>query len=479
MRVRTLFISVGATAVLLIGGWVLFAARPHLSVPEPAPDASPLTANVVVLTPTQRAAIGIETGTVARRRMQPVRVTPGRLQYDNRRHVEIRASLTATISKILVKPGDRVNAGQVLSVLSSPEVGAARADVLVRESELALAQQQLDREQAACAGLDLLVAEIEQQAAPDAILSKLKDSRLGREAERILSAYAAALLSEQVAQRLASLEPSGAVSGRSVQTAVTERDSSRAELAAAIQDSLFSVRHARDRAAAAVADAERRLQISREQVASLLGYGLEQTPMVPPGGLSFVEVRASFAGTIEAQPFSVSEKVAPRDSLFTLADTSQLWVAADIREAEWPALATAEGQRLIVTAPALPDRQWEAAVYYVGREVDPQTNSVPLVATISNADGLLRPGQFVRIEVPLGPARDVLAAPAAAIVEHDRQPFVFTPLPDGRFQRVNVHIGQTVQDWTEITSGVTDGTTVVTRGAFALKSELLLTGEDE
>jgi cobalt-zinc-cadmium efflux system membrane fusion protein len=434
--------------------------------------------NLVTLTEPQIAAIGIETETVCSRQMQAVRVAPGRLQYDNRRHVEIRSPLIATISQINVKPGDRVSSGQVLAVFSSPEVGAARADVLVRESERTLAQQQLEWEQSVRAGVERLVAEVENHAPPREILTKLSSERLGTEGERILSAYTSALLNSQHAEQLESLGPSGAVSGRAVQTAAAERDSSRAVLAAAIQESVFAVRQARDRAAASLADAERRLQISREQVSSLLGYSQEQAPMEPPSGLSFVEVRAPFAGTIEAQSFSVSERVAPRDSLFTLADTSQLWVAADIREAEWPALTLAEGQALSVTAPAVPDRKWEAAVYYVGREVDPQTNSVPLVATISNSDGFLRPGQFVRIAVPLGPARDVLAVPSAAIVEHDGQAFVFCPLKGDRFERVNVTSGVTIGDWTEILTGLKAGNTVVSRGAFALKSELLLTGEE-
>ncbi|MFO1096062.1 MAG: efflux RND transporter periplasmic adaptor subunit [Planctomycetaceae bacterium] len=479
MRIRTILISIAAVAILCAGAWALYAGMHRRPAEESAAAESAPPANVVALTDTQIAAIGIQTGTAARRTMQSQRVTPGRLRYDNRRHVEVRASLTATISKIHVKPGDRVTAGQVLAVLSSPEVGSARSDVMVRKSELTLAQKQLDYQQTAYSGLEVLVAGINDNTKPEEILEKLKSSRVGSEGEKIISAYAKTLLSNQVAKRMESLRPSGVVSAQSLESAVTDRDSTRAVLTAAIQESLFSLRQSRERAAAAVADAERRLQVSREQVNSLLGYREDILPADPAMGLSFVEMRAPFAGTIEAQPFSVSERVAPRDSLFTLADTSTLWVAADIREAEWQALALKEGQMMTVRAPALPGRRLEAAVYYIGREVDPRTNSVPLVATIDNADGLLRPGQFVRIEVPLGPARDALAVPAAAVVEHDGQPFVFSPEPGDHFRRVNVQTGETIDDWTEITSGLKEGAAIVTHGAFALKSELLLVGEEE
>lgn len=476
MRLQTLLVCLSAVAAVVGEAGCRPDGESAATIESTAAGTD--VANVVTLTEQQMTLIGMRLEAVGMRRLQSVRGTPGRLQYDNRRHVEIRASLAATISQIHVKPGDRVVTGQVLAILTSPEVGAARADVLLRESELALSQQQLDWEQASVTGLELLVSEVEQRTPADAILSKLKSSQVGAEGERILSAYASTLLRQTQADQLLSLQSSGAVSGQSVATAVSERDSSRAELEAAIQESLFTTRHDRDRAAAAVADAQRRLQVSREQVSSLVGYG-EQDLSAAPGGLSFVEVRAPFDGTIEAQPFSVSERVAPRESLFTLADTSHLWVAADIREAEWPALTIAEGQVLMVTAPALPDRRWDATVYYVGREVDPQTNSVPLVATIDNTESLLRPGQFVRIEVPLEAPREVLAAPAVAVVEHDGQSFVFSPMANGAFQRIDIQVGPTIRGWTEITSGLAPGATIVTNGAFALKSELLLAGEKE
>jgi len=459
---------------LLAGAWVLFAGHRKAEVGAER-KIETLPPNVIVMSETQRAAIGLETGAVQVRRMQSHRAVPGRLQYDNRRHVEIRASLAATIAEIAVKPGDRVEAKQVLAVLSSPEVGAARADLLERTAALKLAQQQFDWEESACEGLQLLVEEIQQRSPPDEILQKLKKRRVGSDSERIVTAYSRSLLSHQQADRLQSLETSGAVSSRSVQSAVAERDTSQAELAAAVQESQFAADQRRDRAAAAVADAERRVQISREQVDSLLGYGQGE---LPSDGLSLVEVRAPFAGTIEAQPYSVSERVAARDVLFTLADTSQLWVAADIREAEWPALQLKEGAKLNVAAPAIPGREWTAEVYYIGREVESQTNSVPVVATISNQEGLLRPGQFVRIETPLGAAREVLAAPSSAVVQHDGQSFVFVPVSDERFERVNVVVGETIDGWTEVVSGLRAGEQVVSQGAFALKSELLLTGEE-
>jgi len=100
------------------------------------------------------------------------------------------------------------------------------------------------------------------------------------------------------------------------------------------------------------------------------------------------------------------------------------------------------------------------------------------VATIDNSDGRLRPGLFVRVLVPLEDVAEVLAAPAAAVVEHERKRFVFVEESTDQYRRVNVQTGREELGWVEIRSGLLPGARVVIEGAFALKSELLLEREE-
>ena len=126
----------------------------------------------------------------------------------------------------------------------------------------------------------------------------------------------------------------------------------------------------------------------------------------------------------------------------------------------------------------MPGREFPASVYYIGREVSTQTNAVPLVATISNADGLLRPGLFVRVLLPLAESREVLAVPESAICEHDSKSFVFVTKGERTFQQVVIEKGVQEDHWVEVKSGLTGTESVVDHGAFALKSELLLEREE-
>lgn len=162
-----------------------------------------------------------------------------------------------------------------------------------------------------------------------------------------------------------------------------------------------------------------------------------------------------------------------------LANTDSLYVAASIRESDWSAVALQPGTIVSVSVPALQDRTFEASIRYIGREVQADSNSVPLIATIQNGEKLLRPGMFVRVTIPIGPARQALSVKPESVIQHEDQQFVFIDLTGGMFKRVDVSTGYTSEDWIEVTKGLTPGDLVVTHGAFLLKSELLLQGEAE
>jgi cobalt-zinc-cadmium efflux system membrane fusion protein len=64
-------------------------------------------------------------------------------------------------------------------------------------------------------------------------------------------------------------------------------------------------------------------------------------------------------------------------------------------------------------------------------------------------------------------------------MRHDGKAFVFVPETDGRFRRREVQTGIETDTLIEITRGLSEGEEVVSRGAFLLKSRLLLEKEAE
>jgi cobalt-zinc-cadmium efflux system membrane fusion protein len=261
-----------------------------------------------------------------------------------------------------------------------------------------------------------------------------------------------------------------------------------AALQSACEQTAFDSKRQRVAAEVAAQDARRRLEIARQHLVTLLGYdepvveatGGHTADRAPVTGasLSLVESRAPFGGTIESKRFGISERVKIGDTLLVLADTTRLWVVADLREKDWQALGMQPDQELQLEFPALPDHHLAARLYYLGREVASGKNAIPLVAFVDNPDGLLRPGLFVRVSVPLGEPREALAVPSSAVVEHEGQKFVFVAEESNEFRRADVRTGETAGPWTEIVAGLAEQTPIVVEGAFFLKSELLLEREE-
>lgn len=173
----------------------------------------------------------------------------------------------------------------------------------------------------------------------------------------------------------------------------------------------------------------------------------------------------------------MTARVAEGKSLITLADTTKLWVEAEIHERDWRALENVTEGDIVIRVPALGERSFLTKVRYVGAEVSAESKSVPLVTEVENSEGRLKPGMFVWVEAPLGPAHEACVVPAGAIMRHEGKAFVFVPLGENRFRRVDVEAGLETSGDIEIRRGLEPDQSVVDRGAFYLKSELLLDKE--
>ena len=488
---RRVIVTSSVLMIAIAGGsvlaWKLTHADSHAAESTVKPKRSSQSSiaekeekSVVALSEAKRVSAGVVVESVQTRAMQSSVVVSGRVQYDDTRHVEIRTATDCIVSKLFVKPGDRVLAGQVLAVLSSPEVGTARANVLQRQADLQLAERTAEWERETCDNVLRLIKAIEAHKPLKEVRSEFENRKLGDNRTSLQTAYARSELAQTLVanlDRLTSVLPE-----RTIQERLNEAEAAQAAVKAVCEQSAFDSRKRCDTAQAAVNDARRRSEIAQQQLTTLLGYRDEPSDdqlehREPPPSLSLVESRAPFAGTIERKTFSVSERAKPGDTLFVLADTSRLWIAADLREREWSMLNIASDAELTVESPALPNRKMPARVHFVGREVSADSHAIPLVATIDNADGLLRPGLFVRVTIPGGEAAPRLAVPSSAIVEHDRHKFVFVRDAEDQFRRVDVTTGLESGSLIEITHGLAEGISVVTRGAFVLKSELLLEAE--
>jgi membrane fusion protein, copper/silver efflux system len=97
------------------------------------------------------------------------------------------------------------------------------------------------------------------------------------------------------------------------------------------------------------------------------------------------------------------------DVLYRVADLGTVWVDLDVYELDVPWIRY--GQRVEITAEALPGRVFEGLVTFVRPIVDEGTRTVKVPVHIDNADHSLKPGMFVSASVVSKLGADGRAAP--------------------------------------------------------------------
>lgn len=208
-----------------------------------------------------------------------------------------------------------------------------------------------------------------------------------------------------------------------------------------------------------------------------------------------VTITAPRGGVVTERVISEGAYVDVGETLFTIADLSQVWVTFDAFESDLPWLR--EGQSATFTTQALPGRTFEGVVTFIDPVFNDNTRSVRARLDVANADRALRPGMFVD-----GAMHAALTAEGHAIVPDgleaggntDDLPLVIpasAPLLTGEravvyvqvddtdrptFEARDVRLGPRAGDTYVVLDGIDEGELVVVNGQFRIDSELQIRG---
>ena len=161
--------------------------------------------------------------------------------------------------------------------------------------------------------------------------------------------------------------------------------------------------------------------------------------------------------------------VMPQDEIVTLVELNQVWLIADLFEAQQRWFKPGQPVELDLDSVGIKAR--EAVIDYIYPELDPITRSMKLRIELDNRDGALIPGQIADLRLYGGPKRGVLAIPAEALIVTGSSNRVVVQIAQERFEQREVTVGLQAQGYVEILEGLKVGDSVVTSGQFLLDSE--------
>ena len=117
----------------------------------------------------------------------------------------------------------------------------------------------------------------------------------------------------------------------------------------------------------------------------------------------------------------------------------------------------------------------QGTIDYVGPVLEHETRTALARIILSNPDGTLRPGTFVKAHIAVESDEVAVAVPRDALQTIEGETVLFVPTGHG-FEAHPVATGRSSHAIVEIVSGFDPGWSYVIKGAFELKA-ILVTGE--
>ena len=339
------------------------------------------------------------------------------------RNYEFHSPLATSVKSILIQQGDHVKAGQVLMQLDDV---AARARVAAAESALrtALASNEaiehggtLEERQSLSSTVTRDQLDITQKQQQLAALQKLHATGAASAAEVDAAQQRVALAQDTLA---------------------TDQGRQKTRYASS----------ERERAAAAVADAQANLLAARNV--------LQQTTL-----------RASIAGTAYSIPVGSSDFVEEGKLLLQVADLTQLRVRAYFDESEIGRLAI--GQKIRIVWDAYQGREWHGHIVVLPSTIQTfNTRNVgEVLVAIDDPDDVLIPETHVTVTVTTSTAPNTLTVPREALHSEAGKAYVYRII-NGSLVRTPVVIGVPNLTQVPVTSGLNDGDLVATTSMNSL-----------
>ncbi len=177
-------------------------------------------------------------------------------------------------------------------------------------------------------------------------------------------------------------------------------------------------------------------------------------------------IRAPFAGQVGLKQVNLGSRVNDETVITTLDDLEEIEIEFNVTEIFFGKVGIS--QKIEATSAAYDDRVFEGVIDSVDSRIDRSSRAFRVRAHIPNPDLALPSGMFMLVKLTLQ-ERDVLTVPEEAIMVADDAAYVFV-IEDGKARQNLVELGQRSLGTVEITEGLAEGSTIVTKGLQRIRN---------
>ena len=209
----------------------------------------------------------------------------------------------------------------------------------------------------------------------------------------------------------------------------------------------------------------------RKHITEILQLSVDDSSKPGAGDQDDIAVRAPAAGVVFERKATVGTVVTEGDVLFSITDTSSLWMIAAANEADLSKFHA--GQKVLVQVKSYPQCEFPGRVLKLGEQLEPETRTLQIRIAVPNPRGLLKPEMYATASLQQAGSRRALFVPEEAIQDINGLPAVFLRRSANEFEPRPVKAGRHVNGEAEILEGLKPGDSVVVKGSFLIKSQML------
>lgn len=154
--------------------------------------------------------------------------------------------------------------------------------------------------------------------------------------------------------------------------------------------------------------------------------------------------------------------------IFKLADLSTLWVESQVYSNELDEIS--EGTKLEVIPESFPEEVIARTIDFSNPELQTQSKINLMRVKVSNERKQFIPGMMAYVIIKSKPKPGIVL-PIDAVIQNKKKSHVWVRNKDGSFEAREVHTGIQTKTKIQILDGLTEGTDVVTSGAYLIYSD--------
>ncbi|MEH2396387.1 efflux RND transporter periplasmic adaptor subunit [Nostoc sp.] len=339
----------------------------------------------------------------------------------------IYARSTGYLRRWYADIGDRVQAGQLLAEIDSPDIDQ---QVLQAKAELAQAQ-----------------ANVLQSRAS-----------LAKGASDLKQAQANLLIARQSWQRWSVLVKQGAVPQQDADTRYATYQANLANVEAAkntINSDSANVKAAQANVYASQANFQRNTVLQSYKKVTAPFAGVITARNVNTGVL----ISAGSGNSNTSSNTNTSNTNTSNTSLYTIAAYDKLDVNVNVPQSLSPSFET--GQTAEITVKELPQRAFTGKVVRTSNAIDPNTRTLLTQLEVDNYNATLRPGMYATVKFAINRTNTPFVVPDSALVVNAGGTQVATLTKDQTVHYQKVVVGRDYGTEVEITSGLTGNESLI------------------